>query len=220
VTEAYGGFVPLDDFLVEVLPYSPQVPEFVAINAIRNAAIEFCERTEYLQHDIDPIPGVANLPDYEIETPTDTVFLDVIQAWYNGVLLIPKSVDELSRIYRSVDWHTLSGNPAYITRVTQPFIQLVPYPAASLANAITGRITIAPSRDATTVPHRLFEHYVEVIGMGARARLYDTPGQPYSNPRAAADLRQRFFHAIGDARRKVNKNLSRASVTIEFQRWA
>ena len=35
-------------FLPEVMPYVHDVPEIVAVQAIRNACIEFCEETQYL----------------------------------------------------------------------------------------------------------------------------------------------------------------------------
>lgn len=219
MSEKYGFMRPFDDFLREVTPYVPDVPDFVAVNAIRNAAIEFCEKTHYLQHDMDPFAGQIGVPNYPIDTPPDTTFVDVIQAWYNNVLLIPKSVDELARIYRSVDWRTLQGNPAYITRVIQPEIILVPFPVLTIQGAITMRAAIAPTRDSMTVDSRLYEHYLEVIGLGARARLYDTPNQPYYNANAARDYRQRFNIEVAKAKGKMQKSLGRATTRIEFQGW-
>jgi hypothetical protein len=219
VSESYGFNVPYDNFLPEVLPYVPDCPEFVAINAIRNACIEFCEKTHYVQVDLDPITGVANVPNYQIDTPTDTAFCDVIQAWYNNVLLIPKNVDELTRMYRSVDWRTLSGNPGFITRVIQPELLLVPFPILTAPNALTIRAALAPTRASTTVQSRVWEHYVETIALGARARLYNTPGQPYYNPKAAAEMRMMFRVAMMDARRKTEKSITRADTRIQFTGW-
>jgi len=219
VSETYGFTVPYDNFLPEVLPFVPDVPEFVAINSVRNACIEFCKKTRFLQADADPQTGVNNVASYLVETPPNTEFVDVIQAWYNNVLLIPKSPDELSRIYRSLDWRTLQGNPAYITRLIVPEVILVPYPVLTLPNALTMRIAVAPTRASTTVDSSLFEHYLEEIAHGAKARLYGTPGQPYSDPAAALQMQARFRLDIADARRKVEKGLGRASTRIEFQGW-
>ena len=36
---------PIDDFLPLILPRAPGCPEPIAFDAIRQAAIEFCERT-------------------------------------------------------------------------------------------------------------------------------------------------------------------------------
>ena len=44
-------------FLPEVMPFVRDVPEIVAVQAIRNAVIEFCEETHYMQENLDPMPG-------------------------------------------------------------------------------------------------------------------------------------------------------------------
>jgi hypothetical protein len=216
MSEQYGYTVAYDKFLTEVMPFVPNVPEFVAINAIRNACIEFCTETRYVQVDHDPLTGVKDIPNYQIDTPDDTAFVDVIEGWYNNVLLIPKSVDELSSIYRTLDWRTLDGNPAYITRVIQPEIILVPMPNATLPNALTLRIALAPTRDSMTVDQKVWEHYAETIGKGARARLYMTPGQPYSNPGMGMQVRREFTLEMSRARRKMEKGLGRADLRIQF----
>lgn len=219
MSEQYGTTVGYDKFLNEVLPFVPNVPEFIAVNAVRNAAIEFCNKTRYVQVDADPLTCVANVPNYQVDTPADTAFLDVLQCWYNNVLLIPKSVDELSSIYRSLDWRTLSGNPAYITRVIQPEIVLVPMPVLTLPNALTLRIALSPTRDSTTIWDRVWEHYAETVGKGARARLLMTPGQPYSNPQMGMALKTEFNREMSEARRKVEKGLGRSDIRIQFQGW-
>ncbi|TDN70412.1 hypothetical protein [Paraburkholderia sp. BL10I2N1] len=219
MSETYGFAVPFDNFLTEVTPYIPDVPEFVAINAIRNAVIEFCRRTRYWQQDLDPVTGVINVSNYEIDTPPNTVVVDVVEAWYNNVLLIPKSIDQLAYIYRTLDWRTLQGNPAYYTRIIEPELLLVPYPVSTLSNALTMRVALAPARSSTTVDSALYEHYLEEIAQGARARLYATHNQPYSDEKAAALYARLFRTAMDKAKIKVDKSLTRTSDRVEFQRF-
>ncbi|MEM5400861.1 hypothetical protein [Paraburkholderia unamae] len=219
MSELYGYTVPYEHFLKDVRPWAPDVPEFVAVHAIRNACIEFCEKTNYVQQNIVPISGQMNVATYQISTPDGTRFLDAIEMYYNENLLIPKSVDELAVIYRSYEWDTIGGNPAYVTRIIEPEIQLVPFPVSYLSNAITGRISLAPTRDSCEIEHRVWEHYAETIAHGALARLYAMPDQPYSNPKAAEEFRRRFVAECGSARRKVEKGLGRADVRMQFQGW-
>ena len=54
-------------FLPEVMPYVHDVPEIVAVQAIRNACIEFCEETHYLQENLDPITGQENVGEYYLD---------------------------------------------------------------------------------------------------------------------------------------------------------
>jgi hypothetical protein len=218
MTEIYNRTVPYDDFLAEVLPYVQDVPEFVATNAVKNAVIEFCRKTRYWQKDLAPLSAEANVANYPIETPEGTVLVDIVQAWYNGKLLVPKSIDALTRIYRTLDYRTLAGSPAYFTRVIEPEILLVPYPVEALENAVTLRAALAPTRDSTGADSSIFEHYLEDIAAGARGRLYSMHGQPFSDPQGALTYERKFRVACDKARIRADKSLTRDSTVVEFQR--
>lgn len=219
MTQVYGSTVSYEQFLPEVVQYVPDVPEFVAINAIRNACIEFCERSRYLQIDIPAFDLVAGQKTYPIVTPDGTKFVLPEVTYYKEVLLIPQSNDELARIYRMADWRGVQGAPAYITRLVAPEIQIVPWPTFSDPASLKLRISIAPTRDSTEVDSEIYEQFLEVIGYGARARLYNTPKQPYFDKNAGELFYQMFRHGINEARMRVTKGLTRDSVRAEFQRF-
>lgn len=210
-----------DEFLPEVLPFVKDVPEIVAIQAIRNAAIEFCEETRYLQVDNDPVSLQANVSDYDLDADTGYRVIDVVEAWIGDQFLVPKSVEELTKIYRGTDWRSMQGNPYYYFRSRMGTMTLVPQPASSSTTTqsyLKCRVAIAPSRSSTTVDDDIYERFLEIICAGARARLYETANQPYYDPQAAMLYRKKFNDEIADVRTRVNKGLSRASVQIEFQR--
>lgn len=208
--------VSYDLFLPEVLPYVPDCPQIAAVNAIRNACIEFCNRTLYWQEDLDPLPIVANVSNYPIDTPRGTVFIDLIEAWNDGMALRAASVEELSRKFRGVDWRTFQGQPLYVTRIISSELLLVPQPSATVQNALTMRVAVAPDRDSTTVSEDIYQNYLETIAKGARARLHSTPGQPFFDMGLSQLMAQRFRAECTDARIEVSRGLSRSSVMIQF----
>ena len=207
-----------EKFLPEVLQYVPDVPEEVALNAIRNAAVEFCERTRYLQTDLDPIPCVAGVPDYEIVIDGTNKFVDITMAWYNDVLLIPKSTEELNRIYRYTDWRTLKADPQYINREVSEELILVPMPVKTGGN-LKIRAAYAPTRASTEIENSVYENFLEYIAYGARARLYNTPKQSYFDKNSAMEFDKRFRACIAEVRTRVNKGLSRSAVSVEYTRF-
>jgi hypothetical protein len=211
--------VPFEQFLPEVMQYAPDVPEFIALNAIRNASIEFCEKSRYWQADIAPVPLEANKYEYVVQTPPDTKFVDIVEAYADEVLLIPKSSEELSRIYRYTDWRSVEGMPAYITRINYPAVQLVPYLTSVTGQQLSLRVALAPTRDAAEIDQEIYEQFLEYISFGARARLYSTPKQAYYDKASAMDYMRMFRAGINEARTRVNKGLSRTSGRIEFQRF-
>lgn len=205
-------------FFPEVLPYVPDVAEVAAENAIRQASIEFCERTRFWQEDLDAIPVIAKEGVYEIDTDNGVKFVDVMMGYYDNRLLIPKSAEELSNLFRRNDWRTLISDPYYVTRVTPTEVQVVPRPAFRGSN-LRIRAALAPTRGSSAVADSVYEEYLEVIAAGARARLYNTPKQPYFDRAVAQEYERKFRAGINEARIRVNKSLTRTSGRVEFQRF-
>lgn len=208
-------------FLPEVMPYVHDVPEVVAVQAIRNACIEFCQETHYLQENLDPITGQKNVGLYDLcANETGYKVVEVMQAYYGDQLLIPKSQEELNNIYRTSNWEELSGNPYYYFRTRAGEMRLVTKPTITEANKLKIKAAVAPSRASTTVDDELFERFLEYIAFGARARLYNTPNQPYYDPKTAMEYTKRFNDAMAETRTRVYKGLTRAATKVEFQRFA
>lgn len=214
---SYDTQVPFESFLPYLTQYVPDVPEVVAVSAVRNAAIEFCERTRIWQFDVDAMIAVKDVSTYEIDASAGVKFVDVMFGYYDDKLLIPKAADELTRLFRWKDWRTMKGEPAYITRISAKEVIVVPMPD-KVGEKISVRAAFAPSRTATGVGIDVFENYVEIVASGARARLYNTPGQPYYDKPSAAEFERRFRAGISEVRAMVNKSLTRASPKVEFQR--
>lgn len=207
-------------FLPEVMPYVRDVPELVAVQAIRNAVIEFCEETHYLQENLDPIAGQKNVGLYELcASDSNYKVVEIMQAYYGDQLLIPKAQEELNQIYRTSNWEDLIGNPYYYFRTRSDEMRLVTKPTVTEQNKLKVKAALAPKRASLTVTDELFERFLEQIAIGARARLYNTPNQPYYDPAAAGVYTKRFNDVMAEVRTRVYKGLTRAAARIEYQRF-
>lgn len=204
-------------FLPEVAPFVADCPQVILVNAIRNAAIEFCERTLIWQSNIGAMDLVAGTGEYTISVPTDTTLVEIMSAWYNNRLLIPKDQDGLTRIFRLDDWRSVEGAPRYFTRTSSSIMQLVPRPTENETDVVGVRAALAPTRIATGVDSEVYEDYLMVIAVGARAYLHGMHGQTFYDPGMAMELRRQFMAGIGHARIKVNKGQTRSAPRIEFQ---
>lgn len=200
-------------FLPEVLPYVPECPEQVAINAVRNACIEFCEKSQYWLYDHDPINGVAHMSTYELDLPTCTTAARVMDAWYNNIPLTPRGEDEIKRTY-PFDWRELEGNPVFFVQQTQNEVILVPKPLISASQALKLIVVLKPTRDSVDIDDEIYELWAEAIGYGARARLHGLPNQPFSDPLAAVKYTGMFETAIGRAKVARNRGLARATQRV------
>lgn len=207
-------------FLPEVMPYVHDCPQLAAIQAIRNAAIEFCEKSHYWQVDLTNADIDAGTGEYLISVPAQTALVDLIGGWYNNHRLIPKNADVLSRLYAGTDWRMVTGDPIYVTKLDGSTLTLVPTPTRTEFDALGLRVALAPARNATAISSDLYQRFAEVIAKGARARLYATPGQPYYDMNMSMAYHREFLVGIGEAKIKANKGITGAAVSVEFYPFA
>lgn len=211
-TTSYEAFFP------EVLPYVHDVPEFVALNAIRNACIEFCEKSDYIIYTHDPITILPRVNTYELDLPTGTTLSRLIAGWVGNLPLTFKSEEDLQRIY-PLDWRQMGGRPQYITQAVPEEVIICPFSDYKMPSGMKLIASLKPTRASTTVDSLIYERWAEHIGFGARARLYDTPNQPYYDPSQAVKFRTWFESAIGEAKMERNRGLTRNVTRVRPPRF-
>ena len=204
-------------FLPYVLPHVPNCFEEQALVAIRSACIEYCDGTQLLQQDMDPITTVVGQNTYEVDVPTGYRLGKVLTLYHVGARMERKSELELQKLYTR-DWQALIGTPKVFTQFNPDEVVVALKPAESVRNAITGRICIIPSRASTVVDGLLFERHVEAITEGALARLKMTPDQPYTDVPGAMAHAKLFGAATANTRSLVNGGMNHAPLRARFNR--
>jgi hypothetical protein len=203
-------------FLPEVLPYTRECPELAAVNAIRNACIEFCDRSHWLLHHHDAIDVVAGTSTYTLDPPAGTTIARIVDAWFAGHLLAPIGEDNLKTMYFT-DWREAEGTPAFYTHLDPNEVILAPIPQQDEVEALTIIAALRPTRASTSVEDSVYERWAEYIGFGARARLHDINGQPYYDPAVAARCRAMFERGMNIAAIERNKGLTRHVAHVQFR---
>lgn len=178
----------LDEFLPNIRMYAPGVADPTAYFAIRQAAIEFCERTRAWRFE-DEFAVAAD--DYEgLLAPANSVIHEIEDVWFNGVKLKRKTPEQLDVIAR--DWRSGAvkpeGAPAYVTQLEQNTITLVPFGTGSVKLSLF----LKPSQDADELPDFLADQHRETIAWGALARVLLIPNQSFTNPEMGAAFGQAF----------------------------
>lgn len=182
----------LDEFLPNIRMYAPGVADPTAYFGIRQAAIEYCERTRFWRFD-DEFNITAD--DCEILlAPQESVVHEIDEVWFDGQKLrkvTPQKLDELLPHWRSGDERP-TGQPGYVTQLLPNTISLVPFG--------TGRVKLSlilkPAQDAEQVPDFLVDQQRETIAFGALSRILLIPNQSFTNPDMAAALGQAFQQRI------------------------
>ncbi|OFZ67380.1 MAG: hypothetical protein A2V79_09215 [Betaproteobacteria bacterium RBG_16_56_24] len=198
-------------FFDEVLPEVAGCIQAVALNAIRNAAIEFCEKSLAYLYNHPAINAVLNTPAYAFVPPSGTLVAKVLQVFYNGIEIFPKTPDELKSYYPTLDWRDRTGTPLFYTQDDERNIILVPMPDASLTGAIKMRVALKPTRASTTIVDRIWEEHLETIKNGALYRLKIQPNKPYSDEAGAKTNFAFFNDQIETAKSKASRGFGRAN---------
>jgi hypothetical protein len=185
---------PYESFLPEVMPHVHNCPQDYAVNAIRNACIEFCDQTHWLTIEPDAQTVLPNVDTYDVE-------------FSKGV--VPIRLEWLK--INDIDAH------GHLTKDNQ--IVLRDMPTTRLFNALTMSIAIRPSRSSTSVDDSLFERWAEGIASGALARIYATPAQPFSSPELALARSAMFKAAKADAQAEKQRELTVGPLYVRMRRF-
>lgn len=201
-----------DAFLPHVLVDVPQCPNPVAEHAIKMAAIEFCARSRIHQYEHPTVNVLADTHTYAFVPPTETVVVEILQAWFDELRIWPKQPDALVHMYR--DWKTAEAQkPNYVTQMDERNFRLVPIPTVALAGGVTMDVALKPTLAATGLETRLYEEYVETIAHGAKWRLMEKPKQGWSDPQLASYHKRMFEEAVTAAYNRVRSGFGRGGET-------
>jgi hypothetical protein len=177
----------LDVFLPKIFVHAPGLGIPVAYDAIRDAAVEMCERTGLWRWEDDFTVGFNG--DEDISPPYGAVLLKIDSVLFNGIDLTHKTTGWLDA--ERPGWRTqeaTSTAPSFITQVELGTLRVVPYAAGKLNLAAK----LKPADDCTQLPDFLADLYREVIAWGALGRVLMHPNQPYTNLTTAPYFQRRF----------------------------
>lgn len=199
----------ITEFYDYVLPQLPGAGKFLAFQAIREAAIDFCERTLVYNYNIPAIDVVGGQSVYVIAPLADTQIADIIAVRYNQEPLVGANEADLDVLVP--EWRTTAtGVPTYYrSTIERELIQLVVTPADSLAEGLNVRVALAPLPSSNNVPDWMFERYRNAIANGALARVFSMKKRPWTDNELAVFHAHMFEQEIGRANTLKAKGYTR-----------
>jgi len=200
---------PLDPILKIVLPRANHCPEPIAIDAIRTAAITFCERTKlWRSSDKFKVSNGCNV----VAVPYGAVLHQIESARFDGNPLEPVSLSWLEENYPH--WREVEGIGAkYITQVEPGTVRVVPSASGELALTTI----LKPSNDAEELEDFLIDLYARTLADGALAEILAIPGQMFSNPDLAVYYGNRFERELSWLSSQYVRGQQRAPIRITPQ---
>ena len=185
------------DLLSEVQPKAKTAPVATLVRAIRDAAIEFCERTEVWRYRPAGVQIDAGVPEVTLTLPEGTVMAKILRASLDGRPLTLTSEELLEQ--KHPQWRQRPSKPSACFRVSGTVIAIAPMPIATYSNSLDLTVALKPIRTATSMDADILDDYYRGIVEGALSYVLSEEGESWSNPVAAAQHRVMFENKMLDA---------------------
>lgn len=196
---------PLDDILPNIRPYAPGVADPTAYFGIRQAAIEFCERTRLWRFDDSFTTSTEAEP---IMAPSGAVIHEIEHVTFDGMPLEAKTVTWLDD--NMAGWRTgdLTGQPQFFAQLEPNTILVTPVAAGTLSVSLW----LKPAQNAQDLPDFLVDQYRQVIAHGALSHILIIPNQSFTSPEMAMAFGGAFQQRLDSLSTKGTTGQQRARV--------
>lgn len=211
-----------EDFFPNILTEVQGAPEPAVVNAIRNACIEFCEKSLILTRDHDPVSVIAGVVDYDLEPPAGYLVVKVQQAWLDTNKITPLAPDFVrdaatyNRLFAA--YQSAPSTPQHYIQKDERSISVWPVPDRLYQNGLTMRVALKPTRASTSIEDVILEDYAEVIASGALRRLMMSVNKPYSNTEMAAVHKSLFDQGVNVARQRASHGHTRSNLSVRLRK--
>jgi len=198
------------DFTIQVKPEAGGAPDFLIERAVRDAAIDFCQRTDVFVPEPEFIGIIKGVNEYAVTIPTGTELNHIIDIYDNKIALRPISYNEL---LRRLGDETEQGQPKYYAQRDNTEFFVAPIPSSNDSFRVV--YSVKPTATSTSIPDTIGKEYRETIVHGALFRLQMMSGQPFSDPGAAQANRALYEREVGRTVRQVKYGFSGGTLTCK-----
>jgi hypothetical protein len=168
--------------------------------AVKQTAIDFLERTHWLQRTAAPIDITGGAGSRAFASPvigTGETVLAILKAWYFDEPLDVYGPPDVEDDWP--DWKTRTGDPECIVMERVDGYYVVPAPASTQTAALRLKVAVGLLDTATGVDDSVRVLWRDAIASGAKARLMFMAGKPWSSPDQAGTHQMLYTAAVNGA---------------------
>jgi hypothetical protein len=187
-----------------VSAYAPNVPNFVAGNAIREAARRFFRATRAYTVQVD-VPFLAGLAIGEIDLFNDSI--EVISTL---------SVTTLKKVEQTSD-SIATGTPRHFTGEDKLNIRVYPIPDQDIM--LTAIVAVRPTFKATELDDAIVSENEEALRYGALEILKAQVATEWHSPEEIQYYGNLFTQQINQKRIDIHKRYIESPLTVKLQRY-
>lgn len=205
-----------------VLPYVTGCPIPVVEIAIREAAIDFCERTHAWREDLTAINVVDGTSSYALAPAMPVATGEVVTPLvvkYDSAVLTPLDSITVRVMYPDHPDAVNKSPSQYYQFTEQQTINLVPVPDASITGGLEIFAAIRPLRSATGMDLAVLTKWGWVVEAGALHRLCVMPGKNWSNPKLAEFFGRRFMSGCNTTNAEARKGYTGRGLGVRMREY-
>ena len=212
-------YVNYTDFYEYVLPEVHGCPKGIAKTAIRDAVIEFCDKSLIWTAPSTTTDIIAGYSRYAFDSRAD----DAIPATVTFVaiedsplhIISQKELESLNNDWRNIT----SSTPTKCFMDTANTLRLVGTPTEDIDDGLYVEVALKPSRTSTQCPDFILENWAEAIAHGALARLKAMVGRVWADSNLVAFHRSEFRAGVSRAKSAAQKSRQVVSSTMRAQNF-
>lgn len=193
-----------------VRPEAHGAPDFLVERSLREAAIEFCVKTDIYRPEPEDFLVIPNITEYEVSIPTATELNHIIDIYRDQASLSPVSYTRLLQVTGD---GSHEAKPRYYSQRDNTVFYLAPTP--SERETLKVLYSVKPAPTSTGIPDTIGEEHKESLVHGAIYRLQMMTNQPWSNMGAAQSNKSLFDQRVGQVTREVKYGYSGGSLTVK-----
>lgn len=198
------------DLNLYVRPEVQGCPDFIIERAVRDAAIDFCKRTDVYIPEPEFITIIGGVNEYAVTLPSGTELNHIIDVFDDKTALQPISYNEL---LRRLGDETTRGQPKFYAQRDNTDFYLAPIPNDNDTFRVV--YSVKPTATSTSIPDTIGRENREALVHGALYRLQMMAGQPFTNPNLAAVNRDFFEKEVARTLRQVKYGFSGGTLTCK-----
>ena len=212
-------YVDYSDFYEYVLPEVHGCPKSIARTAIRDAVIDFCDKTLIWSGPSLKTTITAGFPRYSFDARDDKAVVATLT--FAAIsdspidIVAQKELEDLAS-----DWRNLSSTmPTKCFMDTAKTMRLVGIPEETIEDGLYVEVALKPSRTSTQCPDFLLENWAEAISHGALAKLKAMVGRVWADGAMVAYHRGEYRAGVSRAKNAVQKSRQATSRTMRAQNF-
>jgi len=210
-------YVNYEAFYEYVLPEVHGCPKGIAKTAIRDAVIEFCDKSFIWTAPSEKTDILAGFSRYGFDARDD----DAIAASLTFASISDTPIEivaqkDLAAVAQ--DWRNLSSTQSTKCFMDTPYtVRLVGTPTEDIEDGLYVEVALKPKRTSTQCPEFLLENWVEAIAHGALARLKAMVGRVWADAQLVSFHRSEFRSGVSRAKSAAQKSRQMISNTMYAQ---